>query len=95
MCLCLGCPQEKDEFVENILQDLQALGFKHDAFSHTSDHFLPMQECAQKLISAGVLYADDTPVDQMREVCSHLDRANSTSITSGTLDPDLGQISIT
>lgn len=62
--------QEKDEFVENILQDLQALGFKHDAFSHTSDHFLPMMECAKKLILAGVLYADDTPVEQMREVCN-------------------------
>ncbi|KAK9795898.1 hypothetical protein WJX73_001913 [Symbiochloris irregularis] len=59
--------KEKDEFVENILQDLQALGFKHDAFSHTSDHFLPMLECAKKLIAAGVLYADDTPVEQMRE----------------------------
>ena len=28
-----------------------------------------MFELAEKLIRAGVLYADDTPVEQMREVC--------------------------
>jgi hypothetical protein len=27
-----------------------------------------MMELAERLIKAGVLYADDTPVDQMREV---------------------------
>ncbi len=27
-----------------------------------------MEECAAKLIKAGILYADDTPVEQMREV---------------------------
>lgn len=61
--------QEKDEFVENIMRDLQALGFDHDALSHTSDHFAAMLACARKLIAGGVLYADDTPVEQMREVC--------------------------
>jgi hypothetical protein len=30
--------------------------------------FLQMLELGEKLIKAGVLYADDTPVDQMREV---------------------------
>ena len=27
-----------------------------------------MEELAEKMIKAGVLYADDTPVEQMREV---------------------------
>ena len=62
--------QEKDEFVDNIVRDLHALGFRHDALSHTSDHFQPMLECARKLIRSQALYADDTPVEQMREVCS-------------------------
>ena len=66
---CLACVQEKNEYVENIMSDLKALGFQHDGFSHTSDHFEAMLACARKLIEAGVLYADDTPVDQMREVC--------------------------
>ena len=65
MCVCR---QEKDEFVENIMRDLQALGFQHDSLTHTSDHFQPMLACARKLITAGVLYADDTAVEQMREV---------------------------
>jgi hypothetical protein len=29
---------------------------------------LQMMELGERLIKAGVLYADDTPVDQMREV---------------------------
>jgi hypothetical protein len=30
-----------------------------------------MLELGEKLIKAGVLYADDTPVEQMREVCEN------------------------
>lgn len=60
--------QEKDEYVDNIIHDLKALGFAYEQLSHTSDHFEPMLACARKLIAIGVLYADDTPVEQMREV---------------------------
>jgi glutamyl-tRNA synthetase len=35
--------------------------------TYASDYFPQLAECAERLIDAGVLYADDTPVDQMRE----------------------------
>lgn len=60
--------QEKDEYVENILSDIAALGLKYDKLTYTSDYFDLMLELAPKLIKAGKIYADDTPLLQMREV---------------------------
>jgi glutamyl-tRNA synthetase len=66
--------KEKDEYVENILKDMRDLGVFRDAaaggdqtITYASDYFPQLAECAERLIDAGVLYADDTPVDQMRE----------------------------
>ena len=60
--------QEKDEYVEQILKDIAALGVKYDQLSYTSDFFPQLADCAERLIKLGHLYADDTPVDQMRLV---------------------------
>ena len=60
--------QEKDEFVEQILKDVAALGVKYDKLSYTSDWFPELTDCAERLIKLGHLYADDTPVEQMRLV---------------------------
>lgn len=59
--------KEKDEFVENILTDIATLGIKYDQLTYTSDYFDALLKQAELLIKAGVLYADDTPVEQMRE----------------------------
>ncbi|QDZ20551.1 glutamate--tRNA ligase [Chloropicon primus] len=59
--------KEKDEFVENILQDLKSLGIEADQTSYTSDHFPQLLDLAEKMIKKGFLYADDTPVEKMRE----------------------------
>lgn len=59
--------KEKDDYVENILKDIRDLGLRHDKVTYTSDYFPQMLELAEKLIKAGVLYADDTPVDDMRQ----------------------------
>ena len=59
--------KEKDEFVENILHDLKSLEIEADHLSYTSDHFPAMLAMAEALIKKGHLYADDTPVLQMRE----------------------------
>eukprot|EP00873_Tetraselmis_striata_P014875 jgi/Tetstr1/435139/TSEL_024106.t1 len=59
--------KEKDEFVENILTDIATLGITYDRLTYTSDYFDALLQQAELLIKAGVLYADDTPVEQMRE----------------------------
>ncbi|KAK9821493.1 hypothetical protein WJX74_002572 [Apatococcus lobatus] len=58
--------KEKDEYVEQILKDVAALGVKYDKLSYTSNFFPQLADCAERLIKLGHLYADDTPVEQMR-----------------------------
>ena len=62
--------QEKDEFVEQILKDVAAMGVKYEKLSYTSDFFPQLSDCTERLIKLGHLYADDTPVEQMRQVRS-------------------------
>mmetsp|Transcript_4615 Transcript_4615/g.13253 ORF Transcript_4615/g.13253 Transcript_4615/m.13253 type:complete len:1008 (+) Transcript_4615:196-3219(+) len=60
--------KEKDEYVENIMADIKTLGLKPDApITYTSDYFPQMQDVTERLIKAGVLYADDTPQPEMAE----------------------------
>lgn len=54
--------------MENIIADIGALGLRYEKLSYTSDYFPQMLDLAERLIKAGHLYADDTPVEQMREV---------------------------
>ena len=63
-----GLQQEKDEFVENILADIKTLGLRHEQVTYTSDYFPQLLDVGRRLVRAGVLYADDTPQEQMREV---------------------------
>ncbi len=60
--------QEKDEFVDNILADVAALGVAYQRVTHTSDYFPQLADLAERLLRAGHLYADDTPLEQMRAV---------------------------
>lgn len=68
--------QEKEEFSENIIQDVAALGITYEKLTHTSDYFPEMLDLAERLIKKGYMYADDTPLEQMREVsnmpCLHI-----------------------
>ncbi|GAB4821570.1 hypothetical protein N2152v2_008616 [Parachlorella kessleri] len=59
--------KEKDEYVDNIIADMQKLGLQYEKITCTSDYFPQLEECAIRLIKAGHLYADDTPVEKMRE----------------------------
>ncbi|QRW15084.1 glutamyl-tRNA synthetase [Ceratobasidium sp. AG-Ba] len=59
--------KERSEFEETILEDLQLLEITPDVLTHTSDNFDKLYEYAVQLLRAGKGYADDTPVEQMRE----------------------------
>jgi glutamyl-tRNA synthetase len=63
--------KEKDEFVDSIIADSQKLGLRYEKITYTSDYFPQLFECAERMIKAGLLYADDTSVDQMREERMH------------------------
>jgi glutamyl-tRNA synthetase len=59
--------KERDEYVDSIVEDIGRLGLRYDRITYTSDYFPQLAECAERLIRAGHLYADDTPVERMRE----------------------------
>ena len=57
------------EYVESIIADVHRLGIEFKPpITYTSDYFPEMLDLAERLIKAGSMYADDTPVEQMREV---------------------------
>ncbi|XP_052165907.1 glutamate--tRNA ligase, cytoplasmic-like [Oryza glaberrima] len=58
--------KESNEFVENVLKDVETLGIKYDIVTYTSDYFPQLMEMAEKLIKQGKAYVDDTPKEQMR-----------------------------
>ena len=46
------------------------LGVTYEKLTHTSDYFPEMLDLAERLIKKGSIYADDTPLEQMRAVSS-------------------------
>nr|CAD1840909.1 unnamed protein product [Ananas comosus var. bracteatus] len=59
--------KESNEFVENLLKDIETLGIKYDAVTYTSDYFPQLMEMAENLIRRGKAYVDDTPREQMQK----------------------------
>ena len=63
--------KESTEFRDSIIEDLKTLGVEwaggEAAITYTSDYFPQLLDLGGRLIKAGHLYADDTPVEQMRE----------------------------
>ena len=59
--------KESNEFVENLLKDIETLGIKYDAVTYTSDYFPQLMEMAENLICNGKAYVDDTPREQMQK----------------------------
>ncbi|KAK1578080.1 hypothetical protein Q3G72_027355 [Acer saccharum] len=58
--------KESNEFVDNLLKDIETLGIKYEAVTYTSDYFPDLMEMAETLIRRGKAYVDDTPHEQMQ-----------------------------
>lgn len=58
---------EKQEYEDSILADLEVLGIHPDQVTHTSDYFTQLSKVAEQMISDGNAYADDTPVELIKE----------------------------
>ncbi|KAL8527589.1 hypothetical protein ACS0TY_005444 [Phlomoides rotata] len=58
--------KESSEFVDNLLKDIETLGIKYNTVTYTSDYFPQLMEMAEKLISEGKAYVDDTPREKMQ-----------------------------
>ncbi|KAI4374043.1 hypothetical protein MLD38_012088 [Melastoma candidum] len=59
--------KESNEFVENILKDIETLGIKFERITYTTDYFPQLMEMAGKLIRQGMAYVDDTPREKMQK----------------------------
>ncbi|XP_009794148.1 glutamate--tRNA ligase, cytoplasmic [Nicotiana tabacum] len=59
--------KESNEFVDNLLKDIETLGIKYRTVTYTSDYFPKLMEMAEKLIREGKAYVDDTPREQMQK----------------------------
>ncbi|KAF7818045.1 glutamate--tRNA ligase, cytoplasmic [Senna tora] len=59
--------KESNEFVDNLLIDIDTLGIKYETITYTSDYFPELMEMAEKLIREGKAYVDDTPREQMQK----------------------------
>ncbi|RWW30190.1 hypothetical protein GW17_00005253, partial [Ensete ventricosum] len=59
--------KESNEFVDNLLKDIETLGIKFEKVTYTSDYFEDLMKMAEKLILEGKAYVDDTPREQMQK----------------------------
>ena len=58
--------KEKDDFVDNIKDDLAQIGITFQSVSYTSDYFDTIEKYAVQLLKSGKAFIDDTPLEQMR-----------------------------
>ncbi len=56
---------EETEYVENIMNDVQWLGFNWDELHYTSDYFEQLYAYALQLIRQGDAYVDDISAEEM------------------------------
>ncbi|XP_027136959.1 bifunctional glutamate/proline--tRNA ligase isoform X3 [Larimichthys crocea] len=59
--------KEKEDFEKVILEDVAMLQIHPDQFTYTSDHFPTIMKFAEKLLSEGKAYIDNTPPEQMKQ----------------------------
>lgn len=58
--------KEKDDYVDNIIEDLGRIGISFQSVTYTSDYFDQLEKYAEQLLKLGKAFIDDTPLEQMR-----------------------------
>ena len=53
--------------MDNLIKDVEMLGVKYEKITYTSDYFPKLMKLAEKLISQGKAYVDDTPHEQIKK----------------------------
>ncbi|XP_057427500.1 glutamate--tRNA ligase, cytoplasmic-like [Lotus japonicus] len=59
--------KESNEFVDNLVKDIDTLAIEYAEITYTSDYFPELMEMAEKLIRQGKAYVDDTPRVDMKK----------------------------
>jgi len=59
--------KEKQEYQDAIVEDLKALGIRHEKTTYASDYIDFLAELMEKMIREGKAYVDDTDADTMKE----------------------------
>uniref|UniRef100_A0A3Q0RIJ0 Bifunctional glutamate/proline--tRNA ligase n=1 Tax=Amphilophus citrinellus TaxID=61819 RepID=A0A3Q0RIJ0_AMPCI len=59
--------KEKEDFEKVILEDVARLQIHPDQFTYTSDHFPIIMKFAEKLLTEGKAYIDNTPPEEMKQ----------------------------
>ncbi|CAB4314765.1 unnamed protein product [Prunus armeniaca] len=59
--------KESNEFVDNLLKDIETLGIKYETVTYASDYFPLLMEMVENLICQGKAYVDDTPREEMQK----------------------------
>ena len=70
---------EETEYVENIMNDVQWLGFKWDELHYTSDYFEQLYAYAVQLIQQGDAYVDDITAEEMAATKGDINRPGTNS----------------
>lgn len=70
---------EETEYVENIMNDVQWLGFKWDELHYTSDYFEQLYAYAVQLIEQGDAYVDDITAEEMAATKGDINRPGTNS----------------
>lgn len=78
--------KEKEEYVENILKDLETLKIKPSKISYTSDFFPEILQYAEQLIKDGLGYVDDTTKE---EISKHRDEGIESKRRNNSVEENL------
>lgn len=79
--------KESNEFVDNLLKDIETLGIKYDKVTYTSDYFPHLMKMAESLILKGKAYVDDTPREQMQK--ERMDGIESNSRKNNSMEKNI------